>query len=127
MPHSDGRESSQVPAPARRDPAQAARRPSARPDAGRAGGRRNPGPAARAGTDRVCTAIAPDAVFTVRTYGTGPLYGPGLDPGGLLTARRSMSSIRSVTVAMMLLRPLLFLPVVAAEWACHVDAACPVA
>jgi hypothetical protein len=26
----------------------------------------------------ICTAVAPDAVFTVRTYGTGPLYGPGL-------------------------------------------------
>src|SRR5262249_56064477 len=38
-----------------------------------------------------------------------------------------MSSVRAVTVAMMLLRPLLFLPVGAAEWACHVDAACPVA
>src|SRR5215472_19372542 len=38
-----------------------------------------------------------------------------------------MSSVRAVTVAMMLLRPLLFLPVVAAEWACHVDAACRVA
>jgi hypothetical protein len=24
----------------------------------------------------ICTAVAPDAVFTVRTYGTGPLYGP---------------------------------------------------
>ena len=24
----------------------------------------------------ICTALAPDAVFTVRTYGTGPLYGP---------------------------------------------------
>ena len=38
-----------------------------------------------------------------------------------------MSSIRAVTVAMMLLRPLLFPLVLAAEWACHVDAACPVA
>ncbi len=26
----------------------------------------------------IWTAVAPDAVFTVRTYGTGPLYGPGL-------------------------------------------------
>ncbi len=26
----------------------------------------------------ICTAVAPDAVFTVRTYGTGPLYDPGL-------------------------------------------------
>lgn len=27
----------------------------------------------------ICTAVAPDAVFTVRTYGeTGPLYGPSL-------------------------------------------------
>ena len=26
----------------------------------------------------ICTAVAPDAVFTVRTYGTRPLYGPGL-------------------------------------------------
>jgi hypothetical protein len=26
----------------------------------------------------MCTAVASDAVFTVRTYGTGPLYGPGL-------------------------------------------------
>ena len=26
----------------------------------------------------ICTAVAPDAVLTVRTYGTGPLYGPGL-------------------------------------------------
>jgi hypothetical protein len=25
-----------------------------------------------------CTAVAHDAVFTVRTYGTGPLYGPRL-------------------------------------------------
>ena len=24
----------------------------------------------------ICTAVAPDAVFTVRRYGTGPLYGP---------------------------------------------------
>ena len=24
----------------------------------------------------ICTAAAPDAVFTVRTYGTGPLYNP---------------------------------------------------
>jgi len=24
----------------------------------------------------ICTAVAPDAVFTVRTYGTGPLYSP---------------------------------------------------
>jgi DME family drug/metabolite transporter len=56
MPYSDGREPSQVPAPARRDPAQAAWRPSARP-AGRrrGGGRRNPGAEARAGTDRVRT------------------------------------------------------------------------
>jgi drug/metabolite transporter, DME family len=54
MPYSDGREPSQVPAPARRDPAQAARRPSARAPGRRRGrGRRNPGPAARAGTDRV--------------------------------------------------------------------------
>jgi ribosome-binding protein aMBF1 (putative translation factor) len=28
--------------------------------------------------DTTCTAVAPDAVFTVRTYGTGPLYGHGL-------------------------------------------------
>jgi len=56
MPYSDGREPSQVPAPARRDPAQAARRPSARAPGRRRGrGRRNPGPAARAGTDRVRT------------------------------------------------------------------------
>ena len=56
MPYSDGREPSQVPAPARRDPAQAARRPSARA-AGRrrGGGRRNPGAEARAGADRVRT------------------------------------------------------------------------
>ena len=27
----------------------------------------------------ICTAVAPDAVFTVRTYGdTSPAYGPGL-------------------------------------------------
>jgi hypothetical protein len=26
----------------------------------------------------ICAAVAPDAVFTVRTYGTGPPYGPGL-------------------------------------------------
>jgi hypothetical protein len=26
----------------------------------------------------ICTAVAPDAVFTVRTYGTRQLYGPGL-------------------------------------------------
>jgi hypothetical protein len=26
----------------------------------------------------ICTAVAPDAVLTVRTYCTGPLYGPGL-------------------------------------------------
>jgi hypothetical protein len=25
----------------------------------------------------IYTAVAPDAVFTVRTYGTGPLYSPG--------------------------------------------------
>jgi hypothetical protein len=25
-----------------------------------------------------CTAVAPDFVFTVRTYGTSPLYGPPL-------------------------------------------------
>ena len=56
MPYSDGREPSQVPAPARRDPAQAARRPSAcAPGRRRGRGRRNPGPAARAGTDRVRT------------------------------------------------------------------------
>src|SRR5689334_23835154 len=30
-----------------------------------------------------CTAVAPDFVFTVRTYGTGPLYGPALQPPGL--------------------------------------------
>jgi ferredoxin len=24
----------------------------------------------------ICTAVAPDAVFTVRTYGTRPLYDP---------------------------------------------------
>jgi hypothetical protein len=24
----------------------------------------------------ICTAVAPDAVFTVRTYGTGQLYNP---------------------------------------------------
>jgi hypothetical protein len=23
----------------------------------------------------ICTAVAPEAVLTVRTYGTGPLYG----------------------------------------------------
>ena len=56
MPYSDGRESSQVPAPARRDTAQAARRPSARTPGRRgSGGRRNPGAEARAGTDRVRT------------------------------------------------------------------------
>jgi DME family drug/metabolite transporter len=56
MPYSDGRESSQVPAPARRDTAQAARRPSARAPGRRgSGGRRNPGAEARAGTDRVRT------------------------------------------------------------------------
>jgi len=56
MPYSDGREPSQVPAPARRGPAQAARRPSAgAPGRRRGRGRRNPGPAARAGTDRVRT------------------------------------------------------------------------
>ena len=26
----------------------------------------------------ICTAVAPDAVFTVRTYGTRQLHGPGL-------------------------------------------------
>jgi hypothetical protein len=26
----------------------------------------------------ICTAVAPEAVFTVRTYGTRQLYGPGL-------------------------------------------------
>jgi hypothetical protein len=26
----------------------------------------------------ICTAVAPDAVFTVRTYGTWPAYDPGL-------------------------------------------------
>jgi hypothetical protein len=26
----------------------------------------------------ICKAVAPDAVFTVRTYGTEPLYNPGL-------------------------------------------------
>src|SRR4029077_11856227 len=26
----------------------------------------------------ICTAVAPDAVLTVRTYGTGPAHGPGL-------------------------------------------------
>ena len=26
----------------------------------------------------ICTAVAPDAVLTVRTYGTRTLYGPGL-------------------------------------------------
>jgi hypothetical protein len=26
----------------------------------------------------ICTAVAPDAVFTVRTYATGTLYNPGL-------------------------------------------------
>jgi hypothetical protein len=26
----------------------------------------------------ICTAVAPEAVFTVRTYGTGPLYDPKL-------------------------------------------------
>ncbi len=56
MPYSDGRESSQVPASARRNPAQAARRPSARAHGRRRGGGwRNRGPAARAGTDRVRT------------------------------------------------------------------------
>ncbi len=54
MPYSDGREPSQVPAPARRGPAQAARRPSAcAPGRRRGGGRRNPAAAARTGTDRV--------------------------------------------------------------------------
>jgi hypothetical protein len=24
----------------------------------------------------ICTAVAPEAVFTVRTYGTAPLYSP---------------------------------------------------
>jgi drug/metabolite transporter, DME family len=56
MPYSDGRESSQVPAPARRDTAQAARRPSTRAPGRRgSGGQRNPGAEARAGTDRVRT------------------------------------------------------------------------
>jgi hypothetical protein len=27
--------------------------------------------------ETICTAVAPDAVLTVRTYGTRPLYGPG--------------------------------------------------
>ena len=30
-----------------------------------------------------CTAVAPDFVFTVRTYGTGPLYGPARQASGL--------------------------------------------
>jgi hypothetical protein len=54
MPYSDGRESSQVTAPARRDTAQAARRASARA-AGRRReprGLRRPGAPARPGTDR---------------------------------------------------------------------------
>jgi hypothetical protein len=25
---------------------------------------------------KICTAVTPDAVFTVRTNGTGPLYNP---------------------------------------------------
>ena len=25
----------------------------------------------------ICTAVAPEAVFTVRAYGTAPLYSPG--------------------------------------------------
>jgi hypothetical protein len=29
-----------------------------------------------------CTAAAPDFVFTVRTYGTGPLYGPARQASG---------------------------------------------
>jgi hypothetical protein len=29
-----------------------------------------------------CTAVAPDFVFTVRTYGTGPLYGPARQASG---------------------------------------------
>jgi len=29
-----------------------------------------------------CTAVAPDFVFTVRTYGTGPLYGPARQAAG---------------------------------------------
>jgi hypothetical protein len=30
-----------------------------------------------------CTAVAPDFVFTVRTYGTGPLHGPARQAPGL--------------------------------------------
>lgn len=54
MPYSDGRESSQVTAPAGRDPAQAARRPSARATGRRRGrrGLRRPAAPARPGTDR---------------------------------------------------------------------------
>jgi hypothetical protein len=44
----------------------------------------------------ICTAVAPDAVFTVRTYGTRPLYGPGLvrrlarrEPGTRRSERRA--------------------------------------
>ena len=47
-------------------------------------------------------------VITHRRRNHGRALHPKLDPGGLLTARRSMSSIRAVTVAMMLLRPLCF-------------------
>jgi hypothetical protein len=40
----------------------------------------------------ICTAVAPDAVFTVRTYGTGPRYSPRLvRKSGQPTARTCRS------------------------------------
>jgi hypothetical protein len=49
------------------------------------------------------------------------------DPGGLFAARRARCSIRAVLVAMILPAAAPFSLVPAAEWVCHVHAACPVA
>jgi 1-acyl-sn-glycerol-3-phosphate acyltransferase len=49
------------------------------------------------------------------------------DPGGLFAARRARCSVRAVLVAMILPAAAPFSLVPAAEWVCHVHAACPVA
>jgi hypothetical protein len=46
----------------------------------------------------ICTAVAPDAVFTARTYGTGPAYGPRISAQIQLSRTKNLqvSSVEAV-------------------------------
>ena len=54
-------------------------------------------------------------------------YAAVVDPGGLLATRRARCSIRVVLMVMISCCRRSFPLVPAAEWVCHVDAACPLA